>query len=97
MTTRNKADIGHGGCGSTATLRRRNKASRDQTKGLEGSAAHPERVEAKNKTGEATVTWVDGDSGHGGADFVDDGVPVTVVGKTTKQEWIKHHSVETKL
>ena len=43
------------------------------------------------------MTQVDGDSGHGGADFVDDGVPVTVVGKTTKQEWIKHHSIETKL
>ena len=43
------------------------------------------------------VTRVDGDSGHGGADFVGDGVPVTTVSKTTKQEWIKHHSVETKL
>ena len=38
------------------------------------------------------VMRVDGDSGHGGADFVDDGVSVTVVGKLTKQEWIKHHS-----
>ena len=43
------------------------------------------------------VTRVDGDSGHGGADFVGDGVPVTAVGKTTKQERIKHHSIETKL
>ena len=43
------------------------------------------------------MTWVDGDSGHGGADFVGDGVSVTAVGKTTKQEWIKHHSIEMKL
>ena len=43
------------------------------------------------------VTRVDGDSGHGGANFVGDGVSVTAVNKTTKQEWIKHHSVETKL
>ena len=43
------------------------------------------------------MTRVDGDSGHGGADFVGDGVPVTAVSKTTKQEWIKHHSIETKL
>ena len=63
----------------------------------EGSAAHHDHVGAKNETGEATVTRVDGDSGHGGADFVDDGVPVTAVGKMTKQEWIKYHSIETKL
>ena len=43
------------------------------------------------------MTWVDGDSGHGGADFVGDGVSVTAVSKMTKQERIKHHSVETKL
>ena len=43
------------------------------------------------------MTRVDGDSGHGGADFVDDDVPSTAVGKMTKQERIKHHSVETKL
>ena len=42
------------------------------------------------------MTRVDGDSGHGGADFVDDGVPVIAMGKTTKQEWIKHHSIEMK-
>ena len=50
-----------------------------------------------SETGEATVTRFDGDSDHGGADFVDDGVPATAVGKTTKQEQIKHHSIETKL
>ena len=63
----------------------------------EASVAHPECVEAMSKTGEATVTQFDGDSDHGGADLVDDGVPATAVGKTTKQEWIKHYSIETKL
>ena len=52
----------------------------------ETSVAHPERVEATSETGEATVTWFDGDNDHGGADFVDDGVPATAVGKTTKKE-----------
>ena len=63
----------------------------------EASVAHPERVEATSETGEATVTRFDGDSDHGGADLVDDGVPATTVGKMTKQEWIKHYSIETKL
>ena len=63
----------------------------------ETSIAHPERVEATSETGEATVTWFDGDSDHGRADFVDDGVPATIVGKMTKQEWIKHHSIKMKL
>ena len=63
----------------------------------EASVAHPERVEATSETVEATVTRFDGDSDHSGADFVDDGVPTTAVGKTTKQERIKHHSIETKL
>jgi len=66
-------------------------------KAYKGSTGHPECVEAKNETGEATVTRVDGDSGHGGADFVGDGVLTTAVGKTTKQERIKHHSIEMKL
>ena len=35
-------------------------------KAWEGSAAHHEHVGAKSETGEATVTWVDVDSGHGG-------------------------------
>ena len=43
------------------------------------------------------MTQVDGDSGHGGAAFVGDGIPVTVVSKTTKQERFKHHSIEMKL
>ena len=36
----------------------------------EASVAHPERVEATSETEEATVTRFDGDSDHGGADFV---------------------------
>ena len=41
------------------------------------------------------VTRFDGDSDHGGADLVDDGVPATAVDKTTKQEWIKHYRIAT--
>ena len=63
----------------------------------ETSAAHPERVEATSETEEATVTRFDGDSDHGGADFVDDGVLATAMGKMTKQEQIKHHCIKTKL
>ena len=62
----------------------------------EASVAHPDRVEATGETGEATVTRFDGDRDHGGADLVDDSVPATVVGNTTKQEWIKHYRIETK-
>ena len=43
------------------------------------------------------MTWVDGDSAHGGEDFVGDTVPVTAVGKMTKQERNKDHSIKTKL
>ena len=63
----------------------------------EASGTHPGRVEATSETGEAMVTRFDGDSDHGGADLVDDGVSATAVGKMTKQEWIKHYSIETKL
>ena len=59
--------------------------------------AHPECVEATSEIREAMVTRFDGDSDHGGADLVDDGVLATAVGKTTKQEQIKHYSIETKL
>ena len=59
--------------------------------------AHSECVGATSETGEAMVTRFDGDRDHGGADLVDDGVPATAVGKMTKQEWIKHYIIETKL
>ena len=57
--------------------------------------AHPDRVEATGETGEATVTCFDGDRDHGGEDLVDDSVPVTAVGKTSRQEWNEHYSIET--
>ena len=62
-----------------------------------GSAAHPGRDEAKNETGGAMVTRVDGDSAHGGEDFVGDVVLATAVGKMTKQEGNKDHNIKTKL
>ena len=62
----------------------------------EASVAHPDRVEATGETGEATVTRFDGDRDHGGADLVDDGVPATAVGKTSRQEWNKHYSIKAK-
>ena len=43
------------------------------------------------------MTHFDGDRDHGGADLVDDSVSSTTVGKTSKQEWNKHYSIETKL
>ena len=52
----------------------------------EASVAHPECVEATSETGEAMVTRFDGDRDHGGAYLIDDDIPVTVVGKMTKQE-----------
>ena len=58
--------------------------------------AHPDRVEATSGTREALVTRFDGDRDHGGADLVDDGVPVTAVGKTSRQEWNKYYSIEAK-
>ena len=50
----------------------------------EASVAHPECVETTSETGEAMVMRFDSDSDHGGADLVDDGVPATAVGKTSK-------------
>ena len=58
--------------------------------------AHPDRVAATSETGEAKVTSFDGDWDHGGADLVDDGVTATVVGKTSRQEWNKYYSIESK-
>ena len=62
----------------------------------EESVAHPECVEATSETGGAMVTRFDGDRDHGGADLVDDGVTATAVGKTSRQEWNKYYSIETK-
>ena len=62
----------------------------------EASVAHPDHVEATSETGEAKVTCFDGDRDHDRADLVDDSVPATAVGKTSRQEWNKHYSIETK-
>ena len=62
----------------------------------EASVAHPECVEATSEIGGAIVTRFDGDQDHDGADLVDDGVSATVVGKTSRQEWNKHYSIEAK-
>ena len=62
----------------------------------EASVAHPGRVEATSETGEAMVMRFDGDSDHDGADLVNDGVLATAVGKTSRQEWNKHYSIEAK-
>ena len=43
------------------------------------------------------MTRVDGDRAHGGEDFIGDVVPATAVGKMTKQERNKDHSIKTKL
>ena len=51
-------------------------------KAREGSVAHHEHVGAKSETGEATVTWVDVHSGHGGANFGDGDAQATAVDKT---------------
>ena len=58
--------------------------------------AHPDRVEATSETGEAKVTCFDGDWDHDGVDLVDDSVPAAAMGKTSRQEWNKHYSIETK-
>ena len=57
----------------------------------EAPVAHPERVEARSEVGEATERRDDG-----GARIVGEGEPATVVIKTSKQQRIKHHSIETK-
>ena len=59
-------------------------------KAREGSAAHHEHVGAKSETGEATVTRVDVDSGHDGANFGDGGAQVTVMDKMSNQPVIEH-------
>ena len=61
----------------------------------EASVAHPDRVEATGETGEATVTRFDGDRDHDRVDLVDDSVPATAVGKTSRQEWNEHYSIKT--
>jgi len=63
----------------------------------EALVAYPEHVEAKNKTGEATVTRVDVHSGHGRASFGDGGAPMTVMDKMSNQPVIEHHGNKAEL
>ena len=59
-------------------------------KAREGLAAHHEHVGARTETGEATVTRVDVHSGHGGANFSDDGAQATMMDKMSNQPVIEH-------
>ena len=54
-------------------------------KAWEGSAAHPDHNRAKSKTGGVTKTLIDIHSDPDAASNGDDGEPVTVMDKTTKQ------------
>ena len=65
-------------------------------KAQEEPGAHPDHVEGNGQAGGTTERWVDVHDGHGEAEIIDGGEPVTTVGKTTKQQWIKYHSIETK-
>ena len=58
--------------------------------------AHPDHVEGDGQAGGTTERWVDVHGGHDEAEIVGEGVPATAVGKTTKQQRIKYHSIETK-
>ena len=66
-------------------------------KAREGSAAHHEHVGAKSETGEATVTRVDVDNGHGGANFGDGGAQAIVMYKMSNQPVIEHHGNKAEL
>ena len=66
-------------------------------KAREGSVTHHEHVGANSETGEATVTWVDVDSGHGGASDDDGGAQATVMDKMSKQPVIEHHGNKAEL
>ena len=65
-------------------------------KAQEESGAHPDHVEGDGQAGGTTERWVDVHGGHGEAEIVGEGVSTTAVGKMTKKQWIKHHSIETK-
>ena len=52
--------------------------------------------EARSEVGEATERRDDDHGDHGGAKIVGEGEPATAVIKTSKQQRIKHHSIETK-
>ena len=66
-------------------------------KAQEEPGAHPDHVEGNGRAGGTTERRVDVYGGHGEAEIVDGGEPATAVGKMTKQQRIKYHSIETKL
>ena len=65
-------------------------------KAQEEPGAHPDHVEGDRQAGGTTERWVNVHGGHGEAEIVDGGEPATTVGKTTKQQRIKYHSIEMK-
>ena len=66
-------------------------------KAREGSVAHHEHVGANSGTGEATVTRVNVDSGHGGASDDYGGAQATVMDKMSNQPVIEHHGNKAEL
>ena len=65
-------------------------------KAQEEPGAHPDHVEGDGQAGGTTERRVNVHGGHGEAEIVDGDEPMTAVGKTTKQQRIKYHSIETK-
>ena len=63
----------------------------------EEPGAHPDHVEGDGRAGGTTDRRVDVHSDHGGANFGDGEAPVAAVVKTSNQQDIKHHGIETKL
>ena len=65
-------------------------------KAQEEPGAHPDHVEGDGQAGGTTERQVDVHGGHDELEIVDGDEPVTAVGKMTKQQRIKYHSIETK-
>ena len=84
------------------TVARRHYASETKLKTVKQKAqeelgAHPDHVEGDRQAGGTTERWVDVHGGHGEAEIIGEGVPAIAMGKTTKQQRIRYHSIETKL
>ena len=63
----------------------------------EESGAHPKHIRAERGTEGAMEKRVDDHSSHGGASYIDGGVPVAMVEKMIRQQGTKHHSYMAKL
>ena len=63
----------------------------------EEPGAHPEHVEGDGRAGGTTERRVDGNSDHGGANHIGDGVLATTVVKRIKQPVIEQHGIKAKL